>query len=108
MTSISKINGIPVGGGSGHTIYDAKGNALTQRSGLQFEGLQVIDDSNGLTPQCYTPTLAANGVSSGIILKQIVSITASDVLYFKVASGTNTGNTNCYINDICITVLRVV
>ena len=33
------------GSGSGHVIEDTDGNTMTQRAGLQFEGIYVTDDS---------------------------------------------------------------
>lgn len=44
-TSQKWENGAGGGGGGGHTIQDATGTSLTQRSNLQFKGARVSDDS---------------------------------------------------------------
>ena len=46
----------PSGGSGGHTILNGSGSAMTQRSKLQFEGLNVSDDSGNDKTVVAAPT----------------------------------------------------
>lgn len=45
VTNLNTIDGIGGGGSGGHTIIDQSGNNMPNRTGLQFIGASVTDDS---------------------------------------------------------------
>ena len=96
-------------GGSGHTILNDSGTALTQEDNLQFKGAYVHDDSTNektVVEVTRTMTLAQYQALSAAEKKGVIAVTDdSPAPYFTDVVGTlAAGATSITLSDVSITL----
>lgn len=93
--AFSNLKGAPGGGSGGHTIYNGSGTAMADEDGLQFDDLDVTDDSgNDKTIVSAAGKVSwsdgAKSVQKNLLPNQGVTQTINDVAFMTAEDGSVT------------------